>query len=90
MKKKKPVSVQSFVIHDLDVAIEIYRDRYGYHGFWSCPSLPHAVGGSTTHSDTIDQAIMLNEMNATVGIGIRLSQRDRNIGALPPGMSKIQ
>lgn len=75
MKKLIPVKTVEFEIHGHPVTIEIYREKkFGYWGCWVCPSVPLARGGSSKICDDIDLAIMVNEMNATVGLGIRLTQ----------------
>lgn len=62
-------------IHDREVEIEVFYDRpYGYRGTWLCSSVPYATGASSTHSDTIEEAISLNEMNAAVGMAFRLEE----------------
>ncbi len=79
MKKQIPVQTVELEIHDHPVTIEVYWEKkFGYVGCWICPSVPLARGASSKICDTIDLAIMVNEMNASVGLGMRLSHIERS------------
>jgi hypothetical protein len=78
MKKRIPVETVEREIHGHLVTIEIFREkRLGYSGLWYCSSVPFARDTSSTISETIERSIAMNEMNATVGLGIRLAEIER-------------
>lgn len=78
MKKRIPVETVEREIHGHPVTIEIFREkRLGFSGLWHCSSVPLSRDASSTISKSIELAIAMNEMNATVGLGIRLNQIER-------------
>ena len=72
MSDKKPVAVVSRTIHGRDVLIEVFREAGEFRGRWTCQS-PPLSGGSSKYSDSIEKAVLLNEVNAHAGIGANFS-----------------
>jgi hypothetical protein len=68
MKKKKIEAAESRMIRDHEVFVEIFHDKFGYYGFWACPSLSNIGGGSNTHWKTVRQAIDMAFVNAAGGV----------------------
>ena len=79
MKKRIPEETVEREMHGHLVTIEIFREkRLGFSGRWFCSSVPFASGASSTVSKTVELATVINEMNASVGLGIRLAEIERN------------
>ena len=79
MTKRVPVEIAEREMHGHLVTIEIFREkRGGFSGRWFCSSVPFASGASSTISKSIDLAMAMNESNASVGLGIRLAEIERN------------
>jgi hypothetical protein len=79
MKKRIPEETVEREIHGHLVTIEIFREKRGlFLGRWFCSSVPFASGLSSTFSKTVDLAIAMNEMNASIGLGFRLTEIERN------------
>jgi hypothetical protein len=76
MKKPKPVAVEHKRILDQDVTIEIFRYPDGtFWGSYSCVALS-IRGGHSAYSKTIDQAVGMTEMKATIAIRNKTGQFD--------------